>query len=810
MPSKNPYVWPIITTIVSLLLLLIALPESVKQSPLMPSFLRNTGLHLGIDLAGGTQLDFRISEKELMEQTERLSTEIEQLEGAGAATSKIDVRRSQLLSIQEQQSTIVEAIRTVLERRINALGVSEATITPSYIGDEKHLLVECPGVVDTQKCIEIVGKTITLEFKEEHTEASEEYEKDVRARVRGVERRMTESGHTLAVIGEDLSDDLGVAFADRAEYFRDELPKGLESMWSAGKGKARKLDGSVVVPVVDEEGVKREDRTVPGIFLAEVLETPKPRERKVTDPAKAFATLVKQEPNLGAASYPDRALDGKVPSEVIGTLRGMPAGELRSVPLPDGSARILFLHARTPGKDMIDVSHLLLSYASAPTQDVKVKRSKEEALALIQELKGRIAKGENFERLAREMSDGPSAKKSGNLGTVAREDLVPSFADAAFKASIGQVVGPIETQFGYHLIRVNKAPWRTPDKATYDELIVRGKDAQTRATALLQRLVQGQVTVQDGVITVRHLFFSLLPTGWKDTLLGSSHFRAATVTLDSVTNIPLVQISFDDEGGRMFQELTKKNIGKRIAIFVGGELVSAPTVQQEIIGGIAVITGSNTFEEAKRLATDLNTGAMPAPIYLAGQRTVEATLGASALAQSLKAALIGTIILMLYMVVMYRMLGILANASLCIYAFIFFALLKMPLLLVTNQYIVLTLAGMAGIILSIGMAVDANVLIFERIKEELRKGKLFSTAVDVGFQKAWPSIRDGNVSTLITSAILFLIGTSIVRGFALTLSVGVFISMFTAIIVTKWFTKYIAKSPLSENLAAFGVRRSNG
>ena len=266
---------------------------------------------------------------------------------------------------------------------------------------------------------------------------------------------------------------------------------------------------------------------------------------------------------------------------------------------------------------------------------------------------------------------------------------------------------------------------------------------------------------------------------------------------------------FDTEGGKMFGELTKANIGKRIAIFVGGDLVSAPVVQQEITGGTAIITGSANFDEARLLAQDLNTGAIPAPIHLVGQYTVEATLGEAALQTSLWAALLGTIILMIYMVVVYRLLGVLANIALLVYAFLFFVLLNLPLFLFSDNYIVLTLAGMAGIILSLGMAVDANVLVFERMKEELRKGKLVKTAVETSFVHAWPAIRDGNVSTLITCAILFLIGTSIVRGFAITLGLGVVLSMFTAITVTRWMLRKIAVTDIANRTELFGVKRNS-
>ena len=257
----------------------------------------------------------------------------------------------------------------------------------------------------------------------------------------------------------------------------------------------------------------------------------------------------------------------------------------------------------------------------------------------------------------------------------------------------------------------------------------------------------------------------------------------------------------------MFHELTARNVGKRIAIFVGGQLISAPTVQTEISGGSAVITGSRNIQEARELATDLNTGAIPAPIYLSGQQTVEATLGGEALQSAMVAALVGTAVVMLFMIMAYRLLGVVADIALGIYALLFFTFLKLPLFLFSSQHIVLTLAGMAGIILSVGMAVDANVLIFERMKEELRKGKLFKTAVHTGFERAWPSIRDGNASTLLTCIILFLVGSSIVRGFAITLSTGILLSMFTAIVITRWMLNWIGKTSLAERTELFGVRR---
>ena len=168
MATKKTYTWPVLTCIIAVLLIIVALPQSAKQWA--PQFLRDANLHFGLDLAGGTQLDFRISEQEMNQQIADLEKEIAEMEQRNASLDAISILQVQKHNIEEQQRTVVEAIRTVLERRINALGVSEAVITPSFIGNEKHLLVECPGIVDTQACIEIVGKTIKLEFKKEFTE----------------------------------------------------------------------------------------------------------------------------------------------------------------------------------------------------------------------------------------------------------------------------------------------------------------------------------------------------------------------------------------------------------------------------------------------------------------------------------------------------------------------------------------------------------------------------------------------------------------------------------------------------------------
>lgn len=246
----------------------------------------------------------------------------------------------------------------------------------------------------------------------------------------------------------------------------------------------------------------------------------------------------------------------------------------------------------------------------------------------------------------------------------------------------------------------------------------------------------------------------------------------------SLVQAPVVVLSFDNEGADLFEEITSTNIGEVLAIFLDDVPISQPVIQGAIPGGQAVITGDFQAEEARELVRNLNFGALPVPIELIGTQSVGAAFGQDVLVGAVRAALWGFVFVALFMLLWYRAPGAVAVLALALYAVVVLGLFK--LIPVT-----LTAAGIAGFILSVGMAVDANVLIFERFKEERRSGRDLATAIREGFSRAWPSIRDGNLSTLITAAILFWFGTSIVQGFALTLGVGVLISMVTAITATR-------------------------
>ncbi len=264
------------------------------------------------------------------------------------------------------------------------------------------------------------------------------------------------------------------------------------------------------------------------------------------------------------------------------------------------------------------------------------------------------------------------------------------------------------------------------------------------------------------------------------TMLTGRYLKKAILDFDKTTYVPIIGLEFNDEGGKLFADITKANVGKRVAIYLDGAPISIPVVREEITAGKAQITGDFTPKEAKELVRNLNSGALPLHIELISQQAVGASLGADALRRGLWAGIIGFLAVALFLIAWYRLPGFVAVFALLIYTVL--TLLIFKLIPVT-----LTAAGLAGFILSVGMAVDANILIFERMKEEARSGKTFQTAMEEGFRRAWLSIRDSNISSLITCVILYWMGTSMVRGFALTLGIGVLASLFSAITISRTF-----------------------
>ena len=291
-------------------------------------------------------------------------------------------------------------------------------------------------------------------------------------------------------------------------------------------------------------------------------------------------------------------------------------------------------------------------------------------------------------------------------------------------------------------------------------------------------------------------------TEWVETGLTGQDLAKSMLTTDSVGHW-VVSLEFKAEGSRKFAELTKELVNKPMAIFFNGDLVSAPNVNEPIYGGKAQISGGDSgfaYDEAERMVNLLNAGALPVPAKVVEENTVGPTLGADSIQKSKVAGIIGLGFVMLFMLAYYRLPGVIADIALILYSLMLFALFKaIP--------VTLTLAGIAGFILSIGMAVDANILIFERTKEELRAGRNLFTAINSGFDRAFTSIFDSNMTTIITCTILYLLGTSIVKGFALTLAIGVVVSMFSAITITKNFMHLIFGTGELKYPALFGLRR---
>ena len=442
----------------------------------------------------------------------------------------------------------------------------------------------------------------------------------------------------------------------------------------------------------------------------------------------------------------------------------------------------------------VKASHLLICFDG--TTGCESGLSKEEALAKINKLK-QEATPVSFKDLVKQNSTEPGARDAGgDLGWFSAGAMVKPFEDAVFKQAINTIIGPVETEFGFHLIYKQEEKKVEEIKASHIFIKTR-----TETDIIGQQ------------------------SDWKNTELTGKNLKSSAVEFNSQDGSPEVSLAFDDEGAKMFEAVTARNVGKPVAIYLDGYPISMPKVNEKISGGKAVISGKFNITEAKLLAQRLNAGALPVPINLVNQQTIGASLGQKSVADSLKAGLIGFIIIALFMIILYRLPGLMAVLALMVYSLLVFALFKIGFsmaalvlvgiflligITVNNWFILfaflsyillyfigglspvtLTLAGLAGAIVSVGMAVDANILIFARMKEEIANGRPLGSAIEEGFKRAWPSIRDSNFNTLLTCLILIMFTTSAVKGFAITLGLGVIISMFTAIFITRNFLDLI-------------------
>jgi preprotein translocase subunit SecD len=271
------------------------------------------------------------------------------------------------------------------------------------------------------------------------------------------------------------------------------------------------------------------------------------------------------------------------------------------------------------------------------------------------------------------------------------------------------------------------------------------------------------------------------------TELTGKYLKTANVVFETQTGLPVVSLELTNEGAKIFEKLTRENLGKPIGIFIDNNLISAPVVREVISGGKAIIEGNFSLQQAKELAANLKQGALPVPLKLEGVNQINPTLGSEFKEKMLKSGVIGFLLVIIFMIIYYRKQGLIA--SLCLIFYVFYNLFIFKLI-----GVVLTLSSITGFILSVGMAVDANILIAERIKEERKKIQDIQKAIKNGFNRAWTSIRDSNITTIISSIIIYFITTSFVRGFALTLFIGVLISLLTAFYLTKILTNRIIKT----------------
>ena len=744
---KKFFSWQVIAILgITLVLALFDAPNSVQNALRFPEALRDQKINLGLDLQGGSQLDY-----------------------------KIDLRSVP----EEDREKIVDGVLEVINKRVNGLGVAEPNIYTSSVGDETHIIVELANTaiitqedvvkylgenkdietitldekkeVSLQKAKDTVGKTIQLEFKERKDEVDPEEIEKIRATAQTVlDKILAKNGENFAAIGreEALINPSRVKYETADYKFADEItPEAIKTAVSSmAAGTVRNTLVSIGGTYIINDAGETQENTAVGILkLVDVRE--EVREDK-----------------------------------------------------------------------KVEASHILIAYKDAANASDEITRTKEEALTRAKEAEAQLKEGKTFTDVAKYYSDDPSNKDSGGkLSAPVAEDgtYVKEFQDAALELTENsQVSDIIETEFGYHIIKADNILNNQKEKQFKYELIS----------------------------------FSTMPDLWQDTGLTGKNFKHADVQVDQYYQ-PYISIQFDEEGAKLFEEITEKNVGKPVAIFVGGEKISSPRVNEKITGGSAQITGSFTQEEASNLARDLNTGAIPAPIVLTGETSLGATLGADALNASKWSALIAFFAVALVMIAIYRFPGVIASIALAIYGIIMLFLVKSALPLVVGlpialiifgvlvaktlnskdgagekiisfilscvllffivyilkTSIVLTLAGVAGIILSVGMAVDANVLIFARIREEIRSGKSYTSAVEEGFFRAWSSIRDSNYSTLITCAILFYFGSSLIKGFAFNLAAGVLVSMFTAITITKTLMLGLANTKITKDPKYFGI-----
>ncbi len=601
---------------------------------------------LGLDLQGGTRLEYE------------------------ADLSKV---------APTDRTEALGGVRDVIERRVNAMGVSEPVIQTIQTGDSWRVNLELAGVKDVNEAIKMIGETPILEFKEQNDQKTEP---------------MTEA----------QTKEMNTKNADALKRVNELLAQALK-------------------------------------------------------PGADFTALTKastENPTLKTTIGDIGFIRGKSEySDILSAVKDLPTGTVytKVMDRPKYKTIVKVEESKEIGKE-VEAHHILIAYKGAK-EDLSTL-SKDDARALAEKLQ-KEATPENFESLVVKNSLEPGvAESKGYLGWFGKGDMVEAFEKATWDMPVNAISQVVESPFGFHII------WKNGERPQ--------KDLHVRLLEIKTYVPEDFVPVADP---------------WKSTKLTGRDLSSAKLDFDQRTGAPQVAIQFSTEGAKLFGEITKRNIQKPVAIFLDGKAISTPTVQNEITGGQAVISGRFSVEEAKVLARRLQAGALPVPINLIAQQTVGPTLGADSLQKSLVAGLIGFLLVGLYMVALYRLPGLMSIVALALYSVILLAIFK--LIPVT-----LTLSGIAGFILSIGIAVDANVLVFERLKEEWREGKGLAGALEDAFRRAWPSIRDGHMTVLISSAVLYWFSSSVIRGFALVLGIGTILSLFTAVVSCRTILRFVA------------------
>ncbi len=681
---------------ITILTAIFSLPPSYFGDNAFSKKLTEYKVTLGLDLAGGTELDYKIDLSDAIAQN-----------NDDDPTNNVNL------------DSISESVRDALERRVNPAGVGEIVVKRSQVDGDEHILIQMPPSSSVEQAKKDAEKDNRLEFFEEDPTLVDA-EKN---RIQNILTSLNNANwDTRAAEFEKDPEVLVQTFEPR---WMDEVhdPALMEPLKSANKGS--------ILPTV-------------------------------------FDTQTELEYTLDENG---QMMVNAMPQSVLGIIRV--------------TERTTQEREKTT-PEQVESRHILFAYPGAERAGDDVKYASEEearmeAEKVLEQLKTEGT--ENFAELAKEYSTEPAAQQTGgSLGKFARGQMTPVFEEAAFNNEVGLIPEIVTSPFGFHIMEVM------------------GKYPETKET------------VKDTKVGYELLGWKKDDLGWKKTKLGGSQLENAMVGIDELGQ-PKVDLLFNDEGGKLFAEITERVSNRkcnnglcRLGIKVGGNWISLPTVSQKIIGRTAQITGNFTFDSARELADGLNLGAIDAPVRLSGQMTIEATLGQDQLNKSLKAGALGLAATMLFMIFSYRLAGLVAAFALALYAGIYVLVLEFW----PESFggpIVLSLSGVAGIALSIGLAVDGNILIFERMKEEMRKGRGLHQALDIGFERAWNAIRDSNLTTLITCLILFNLGSAMIKGFAITLIVGTLLSMFTAITISRNILHYLLLTKGLQKPWLFGLKK---